>query len=225
MIPLKKLPEPGNFADNVTQKANAFLSKHPQPTAEEIRDRPYWRYALDDLHRVYNQICAYSALWCPLDMATVDHFTPISVLVKQKEPKSAYDWNNFRLASRSMNTEKHHFQDVWDPFLVQTGWFVMDFPSLMVKSGSGLSSTLREKVEATIKRLKLNEKEKYIEYRRQFLWDYCDLCSNSDSIECALRHLGRKAPFIAFELQRQELTRKIVAMMKFPKCIIEECDE
>jgi hypothetical protein len=215
MIPVVKQPAPANFTEKVTEKANAFLNENPCPGVREIYSRPYWRKVLDQLHQSYKKVCAYSALWCPLDMATVDHFIPVSVLI-HIDPGLAYDWDNFRLASRSMNCEKHTFRDVVDPFLIEYGWFVMDFPSLVVKSSAGLAPDNREKVEATIRRLKLNEKEKYIEYRREFLGDYCKLCAESGSIKPALEHLEKKAPFIAYELKRQELTQRIIHMMKYP---------
>lgn len=220
MIPVRKQAEPSTFTENVTKKANAFLSKMPDPTPEEIRKNHYWRNALGDLHRAYNQVCAYSALWCPRGMATVDHFIPVIAAVKRGEPGLAYDWNNFRLASRSMNEEKKNYQDVLDPFLVKEGWFVMEFPSLMIKCNAALSSPEREKVETTIRRLKLNEKEKYIDFRRGFLWDYCEFCKGPVMIEPALRYLEKKAPFMAFELKRLGLTLKIVDMMKFPKKVV-----
>ncbi|NIM13021.1 MAG: hypothetical protein GTO45_12915 [Candidatus Aminicenantes bacterium] len=215
MIPVPKQPEPENFAETVTKKADAFLKKKNSPTGKEIHNRPYWRNALDDLYKAYNKVCAYSALWFPRDAVTVDHYIPISVIA-QSNPGLAYDWNNFRLASRSMNTEKGKFQDVLDPFLIEPGWFAMEFPSLIIKSGSDLSPGCRGKVEATIKRLKLNEKEKYIEYRHEILWDYCLLCSEYDNIDPIFNHLEKRAPFIAYELKRQGLTKEIVYMMKYP---------
>jgi hypothetical protein len=214
MIPVQKQPEPGNFTEIVTKKANKFLNEKPSPTGKEIHNRPYWRNALDDLYKSYSKVCAYSSVWCPRDGVTVDHFIPVSGL-KYSNPKLVYDWDNFRLASRSMNTEKNRFQDVLDPFLIKPGWFVMDFPSLIIKGGAGLSSQNREKVEATIKRLKLNAREKYIEYRWEILWDYCELCSQYDDIEPILKHLERKAPFIAYELKRQDLTKQIAKVMKY----------
>ncbi|MCI0471585.1 MAG: hypothetical protein L0Y73_08010, partial [Candidatus Aminicenantes bacterium] len=213
MMPVRRQPPPDDFADKVTEKAKAFLKENPFPTAKEIRSNHLWRDVLPDLHEVFDQVCAYSSLWCPLDMATVDHFVPVSALI-HINPALAYDWENFRLASRSMNSEKCNFQDVLDPFLVRFGWFVMDFSTLMIKIGSGLSPDDYKKVDATIKRLKFNDKEKYFQYRKQFLMDYCDFCSDSDDIKPALRYLERKAPFIAYELKRQGLTKKIIHIMK-----------
>lgn len=215
MIPVVRQPAPACFAQKVTEKANTFLKKITFPGVREIRSRHYWRNVLPELHKSYKKVCAYSALWCPLDMAVVDHFIPIKELI-HINPALAYDWGNFRLASRSMNNEKYTFRDVLDPFLIKYGWFAMDFPSLMVKSGDNLSPDVREKVEATIRRLKLNEKEKYIEYRREFLEDYCKLCGNSDNIKPAWEHLEEKAPFVAYELKRQGLKKRIIHIMKYP---------
>ena len=222
MIPVKKLPEPAAFSETVTKKAERFLSGKPSPNPKEIKENPYWRNALDDLYSAYGKVCAYSALYCPRAMVTVDHYIPIHYLCIISKPGLAYSWDNFRLASRSMNSEKHIFLDVLDPFLIGTGWFIMDFPSLFIKSGENLSPEQTEKVEATIKRLKLNEKEKHIEYRREFLDDYCELCREYNNIAPAFNHLQKKAPFIAFELERQGLAEKIVRMMKYPKTIIKK---
>ncbi|MDM8548455.1 hypothetical protein QUF72_00195 [Desulfobacterales bacterium HSG2] len=116
-------------------------------------------------------------------------------------------WCNFRLAARSMNTEKGNFQDVADPFTLKPESFVMEFPSLMIRSGPGLTPSRREKIEATINRLKLNEKEKYIEVRREWLCAYCEG-------EITFSFLRKMAPFIAYELKRQNLGKHIVSVMK-----------
>ncbi len=63
-----------------------------------------------------------------------------------------------------------------------------------------------EKVDKTISRLKLNLKEKYINYRREWLCAYCDG-------EISFSFLNEKAPFIAFELNRQNLKNEIATIM------------
>ena len=106
-----------------------------------------------------------------------------------------------------MNAEKGESQDVADPFALKPESFVMEFPSLMIRSGSKLTPSEREKTEATIRRLKLNEKEKYIEARREWLCAYCDG-------EITLAFLKKMAPFIAYELKRQKLEERIVSVMR-----------
>jgi hypothetical protein len=216
MIPVAPQPEPANFHKDVTQKANAFLKKNSIPGIKAISNRHYWRNALGDLHEAYCRICSYSGLWCPRDSATVDHFVPIHALA-HTNPRMAYEWENFRLSSRSMNSEKYKFRDVLDPFTIEAGWFVMDFPSLFIGSSPDLNEEQTRQVKDTIRRLKLNKKEKYIKYRQEFLLEYCELFKDCGKIEPALNYLERKAPFIAYELKRQELTVKVIKMMKYSK--------
>ena len=116
-----------------------------------------------------------------------------------------------------MNTEKGDYMDVVDPFTVKPAWFVIDFPSMVIKSGTDLAPADKAKVEATISRLKLNRIEKrYIEYRRELIRKYCDKARKWGGIEHALEILDDMAPFIVFELKRQELTEKIVERLKYP---------
>ncbi len=201
MIRVEPRPAPENFDEKVGAPARAFLRKTPSPGIEELRNRPYWRNILDDLYVTYGKVCAYSALWCTRDGATVDHFLPAV-----ENPQRAYDWNNFRLASRSMNSEKRDFQDVVDPFIIAPGSFVMEFPSLMIKSGPDLTPSDAEKINKTINRLKLNKKEKYINYRREWLCAYCDG-------DISFAFLNERAPFIAYELNRQKLKDNISDIM------------
>jgi len=214
MIPVQKRNEPVDFVEKVTKKADAFLRKMPNPAKKDIDARPLWRNALDDLYEAYEEACAYSGLWFHRDAVSVDHFIPVNDIWRMN-PKAAYEWDNFRLASRSMNTEKGNHRDVADPFHIGPAWFVIDFPSMLVKSGSDLAPTDKAKVDATIRRLKLNNIEKkYITYRRKLIRYYSDMVGEWGEIEPAFAHLRKMAPFIASELERQALTEKIVEMMK-----------
>jgi len=214
MIPVKKRKEPGDFAEMVTRKADAFLKKIPNPTKKDIDNRPLWRNALDDLYEAYEEVCAYSGLWFHRDAVSVDHFIPVCD-IWSTNPEAAYEWDNFRLASRSMNTEKGDHRDVVDPFRIGLGWFVIDFPSMIVKSGSDLEPSDKAKVDAAIRRLKLNNIEKkYIAYRRKLIRYYSDMVGEWGKIAPAIAHLRKMAPFIASELERQALTEQIVEMLK-----------
>jgi len=214
VIPVKKQKEPADFAAKVTRKALAFLARVPNPTKGDIDARPWWRNALDDLYKTYGEVCTYSGLWFQRDAVSVDHFTPIGALWKDN-PTAAYEWDNFRLASRSMNFEKGDYTDVVDPFTIKPFWFVIDFSSMNVKSGSDLSSEEKARVDATIKRLKLNDiKKRYITFRRKLINEYCDKARKWKHTGQALEVLNEKAPFIAFELKRQGLEKKIVKDLK-----------
>jgi hypothetical protein len=209
MIPVAKKKKPEDFYKKVTRKAKAFLKKTPKPTKEQIDKKSYWSDVLDDLYEAYEQACAYSGLRFQREAVEVDHFIPRNAIWKSN-PMMAYEWCNFRLASRSMNREKWHYQDVVDPFKIDWGWFVIDFPSMVVKSGPGLDTSDKVRVEATIERLKLNDlKKRYIHYRRKLIRQYCESYRKWNKVGPGLDELQRRAPFIAYELKRQKLTKKI----------------
>jgi hypothetical protein len=163
----------------------------------------YWRRALKQLHGSYSGICAYTCHWIPFDtgFSTVEHFRP-----KETTPRLAYEWSNYRLVCGTLNGRKGSHGDVLDPFLVEDGWFVLDFPSLLVKPASGLSAQRRRRVERTISRLKLNDDETCVQARFRWVMDY-----RNDLI--AWPALQRDAPFIAAELVRQGLQGSIATIM------------
>lgn len=203
MIPIQEQPEPSDFSNNVRRPGAAFLKEVARPTKWDKKE--YWQKALPDLYQAFVGICVYSAHWIPRDtgVATVDHFIPKSIA-----PQLAYEWSNFRLASLKMNSRKGNFQDVIDPFKVEPNWFVMDFPSMLIKPNPTLSASLKGRIQATIKRLKLNDDETCVKARTEWLLPFCK-SGNQDSFE----HLKKHAPFIAYELQRQNLIDKIASIM------------
>jgi hypothetical protein len=93
-------------------------------------------------------------------------------------------------------------EDVLDPFLLHDGWFVIDFPSMLVRPDSNLAHADRQAVRATIDRLGLNDEGTCLKSRVKWLRDYC-------SHDISFDHLRRNAPFIVAELERQELTATI----------------
>jgi hypothetical protein len=204
MIHIQEQPEPGDFSRKVREPGSAFLQKVPHPTGSAWNHREYWQYSLSDLYDAYNGVCAYSAHWipCSTGVATVDHFIPKSV-----EPQLAYEWRNYRLASLKLNSRKGEYQDVLDPFKLQPDWFILDFPSLLVKPNSSLSASEKEQVHATIKRLKLNDDDTCVQDRLHWIRDFA-------KGELSFSFLKRKAPFLAYELQRQGLVDNIAVIMK-----------
>lgn len=204
MIPVQQQPEPADFSKKVREKGAAFLKNVPHPKSKDWINREYWRESLDDLCEAYGRICAYSAQWIPRTEGspTVDHFIPKSV-----KPEWAYEWPNFRLACLKLNTRKGDFQGIIDPFVLPKDCFILDFPSLLIKPNRQLSAPLKEKVMATIERLKLNEDDNCVKGRQDWLMPYC-------RNEYPFDYLKRKAPFIAYELERQELVDKIALIMR-----------
>lgn len=203
MIPILEKPEPQGFNHKVREPGLTFLKTNSRPKSVEWKNRDYWRRSLQDLYSSYEGICAYSAEWIPYNtgVATVDHFVPKSV-----NPKLAYEWTNYRLSSLKLNSRKKDYQDILDPFTLEDETFVIDFPSLIVKPNSRLSDQQKNLVNATIKRLGLNN-EASIKSRHRWIRGY----ANDD---ISLNFLDNNAPFIAFELRRQNLVDDIKLMMK-----------
>lgn len=123
--------------------------------------------------------------------ASVDHFAPKSV-----RPDLAYEWTNFRLALDKINSYKADSVDVLDPFLVQPGWFVLDFATLYVAVGDDVPAPMDAAVQRTIDVLRLNRDESLVTFRYAVAKEYSDGY-------ITLAHLERRYPFIAFELARQ----------------------
>jgi hypothetical protein len=205
VIPVVAQLEPADFDEKVRTPGGAFLIMIPRPNTKEFERAPYWRQALGELYRAYGKICAYSAHWIPPDTGqpSVDHFIP-----KNVAPELAYEWSNFRLASLKMNSRKWTYQDVLDPFTIERDWFTLDFPSLLVMPNVNLSLINSEKVQATINRLRLNDDETCVEHRQIWVAGYC-------KGDITFDFLGRYAPFIAYELDRQNLRATISSLMNF----------
>ncbi len=202
MIPVQPQPEPEDFSSRVQEKGRSFLRRIPHPTITEWKNHAYWQDILPDMRVAYSGICAYSALWIsPVTGSdSVDHFIP-----KNLRPELAYEWSNYRYASLKFNSRKGT-QAVLDPFQIEFGWFILDFPSLLVKPHSSLPSDLKEAVNSTIRILKLNIDDKCVEARQHWVEDFC-------KGDISFAHLERKAPFIAYELKRQDLVEKIQLIM------------
>jgi hypothetical protein len=133
---------------------------------------------------------------------TVEHFLP-----KDKYPKQAYEWDNYRLVSGMLNGRKRTREDVLDPFQVQNGWFVIDFPSLLVKPAPELAPGIAQSVQITVEILGLNDAGTCLQGREAYVRAYC-------SGEIDFPYLTKKAPFIALELQRQGLVQSIKSMWR-----------
>jgi hypothetical protein len=203
MIHVDPQPEPPVFAIRVRRPGRRFLRNYPHPTSKQFASHSYWRGILDLLHEAYNGICAYSCHWIPYDTGcdTVEHFLP-----KTRHPRQAYEWSNYRLVCGTLNGRKGERRDVLDPFLINNGDFILKFPSLMVDPSPNLSKRMQARVSRTITRLGLNDEGTCLKSRVKWVSDYCD-----DHI--TFEHLRIHAPFIALELERQNLTAHVKAMM------------
>ncbi len=199
MMRLQRFAEPDDFDDKVRQKGIKFLTNTPLPSSKQWGSHSYWTDVKGTLYDLYDGICSYCCTWIsPKGNEHVDHYVP-----KSKNPSLAYEWSNYRLSSGRINGIKREF-DVLDPFEIKDGWFAIDFDTLKVKAGDDAPDHMRQAVESSIERLKLNDLNTTIKDRQHWLNLYI---KKKDST--ALEILQRHAPFIAAELKRQKLEEEI----------------
>lgn len=203
MIHVDLQPEPAHFNNDVRIPGQRFLAQNPNPVSKQWKKKDFWRKISSDLYSSYNGICAYTGLWFPISTspASVDHFWPKSI-----KPEMAYEWKNYRLTTQIMNSYKEDFIIV-DPFDICNGDFILDFPSCLIKVNPNLSQEKKSKYQYTIDVLKLNSSDTQVQARCDIVLDYV----NSD---ISLQHLRRRYPFIAYELERQNLIDKIKEIIK-----------
>ncbi|MCA9704605.1 MAG: hypothetical protein KDK70_02010 [Myxococcales bacterium] len=211
MIRVEPRPEPPDFDQKVRKpgrRALAELRGEPAPSRRgpkrgvkeliESKDlRPYWTRCLDDLHREYRGICAYSCLYIPhvVGSKTTDHFSAKTTRVSPR-PEDAYEWSNYRLACGLMNSRKGT-KTVIDPFEIvhDEGWFQLDLSTLGISPNPGLPEALRERIQGTIEALGLDDDEcrgARADWYRPYLEG-----------EITFSFLEKKCPFLAAEIVRQ----------------------
>ena len=203
MIHVDLQPEPINFHRDVRIPGKSFLQRVPVPSGKQWKNRDYWKRTSADLYGAYNGICAYTGLWFSKSTApvSVDHFLP-----KSKRPELAYEWNNYRLTTQIMNNYKDDNLIV-DPFEIHNGDFILDFPSCLIKANPNLPREKIDKIQFTIDVLKLNSNDDQVQAR-------CDIIISFVNEEISKQYLKRRYPFIAYELERQNLLDKIKEMVK-----------
>jgi uncharacterized protein (TIGR02646 family) len=198
VIPVAAQPEPPAFDAEVRQKGVAHLKKNGFELHEALplnaNIAPYWRACLTDLHRAYGGVCAYLCVYVErvTGAVSVDHF-----IAKSTQAGLAYEWHNYRLACSTMNSRKHDYADVLDPFSVKPGEFRLELATGHVYPNPDLDCVRRRVVQATISRLKLDAPQ-------------CRDLRASGFQACVEGHvsadyLRRKSPFVRFEAERQGL--------------------
>ncbi len=203
MIHVDLQPEPINFHRDVRIPGKSFLQRVPVPSGKQWKNKDYWKRTSADLYGAYNGICAYTGLWFSKSTApvSVDHFLP-----KSKRPELAYEWNNYRLTTQIRNNYKDDNLIV-DPFEIHNGDFILDFPSCLIKANPNLPREKIDKIQFTIDVLKLNSNDDQVQAR-------CDIIISFVNEEISKQYLKRRYPFIAYELERQNLLDKIKEMVK-----------
>lgn len=192
MIPVMARLEYADFDRQVRQPGLAFLRTTLRPTSAQFRKNNFWTRARKHLEAAYSRRCAYTTMRLA-EGGTIDHFLP-----KSHRPDLAYEWSNYRLARQIMNARKGETMDVVDPFQVESGWFVLDIPSCLIRSGIGLDVALRRKVNATINILQLNDDDRMVQERCDWLVDLADG-------KVTLEFLDKWYPFLSSEVRRQSI--------------------
>jgi hypothetical protein len=199
MIPIKKQNEPENFNRDVRTKGLRFLEKNPHPTSKEFGKHNYWKNINSKLYYLYKGVCAYTGEWFSSSQSTIsiDHFIPKTIA-----PRLAYEWDNYRLTTQKINNNKGDIIGLIDPFEVQFGWFILDFPSCLIKPNNELPITEYEKVKFTINVLKLNSDDEIAQNR-------CNIIIYFINGDISFKFLKEKYPYIAYEIERQNLMDNI----------------
>jgi hypothetical protein len=205
VIRVQEQPAPAEFISQVRTPGRRFLRQHRRPTRKQWESHAYWRRILENLHDAYRGICAYSCHWIPYDTGadTVEHFQP-----KSAHPNRAYDWSNYRLVCSTLNGRKQTDENVLDPFAITNGWFVLEFPSLLIKPATGLPAVRRAEVLHTRDTLGLNDEGTCLKARARYVKNYC-----LGNITFAF--LREEAPFIAMEITRQRLVNRLNDVMGY----------
>jgi len=122
---------------------------------------------------------------------TVDHFLP-----KTTHPQLAYEWSNYRLAGGKVNNAKGTSTEIIDPFEVENHWLHLKLPSCLIVPNSELDAPLKERIKATVKILRLNIDDAYVQ-------DRCDILKWFATGGVDFSFLQKRYPFLALEIERQ----------------------
>lgn len=192
MIHVLPQKEPPDFDVKVRQPGRRALAAGRDPLSD------YWRNCLHELMNLYKGICAYACIYIPpvVGGRSVEHFAP-----KSKHRDLAYEWTNYRLVCGVMNSRKKEFEDVIDPFEQIDGWFQIQLTSMKVFPAEHLTETQKTRVQDTIARLKLNEKD--CRDARAIYYD--EYLAQENPLP--FRLLKKWSPFVAREVERQGLRR------------------
>lgn len=202
MIHVARRLEPSSFDRLVRQPGRRFLSKNPSPTSRQYSKHPYWNRITNEMHAAYGGICAYTCFYLVEGNSSVDHFLP-----KSNYPGIAYEWNNYRLAGRRVNQHKDNSENILDPFTLERGWFVLEFPSCLVKPADSLAGVQQTRVQETIDVLKLNADDSFVQER-------CDLMVAYSNGDVTLAYLESRYPFLAAEIERQAIQGTVQNIFK-----------
>ncbi|PWJ59153.1 MULTISPECIES: hypothetical protein [unclassified Fibrobacter] len=202
MIPVTPKPEPSDFDEKVRQPGKKWLAKPQNANANPSSYENYWKECIPDLEREYDQICAYLGIFLERGKGSVsvDHFIPKSDPVMGKN--LTYEWSNYRLCCRQVNSKKNEKILHLDPFTMQPNSFFINF------SDGCIFANPQNKIddedyfnncEDAIIKLKLNDKE-FCCMRKTHYEDYI-LYNLPDA------YMQKYSPFVWQEICRQGLKK------------------
>ena len=190
MIPCSLPPEPQDFDSCARRPGLRWLSEH-----QTGRPKNLWSPFLSYLADGFRNLCAYSAMYEPV--GEVDHYLSMDHPLRPENRKLAYEWSNYRFASRLMNNKKRNEDDqVLDPLVVQEGWFAVSLPGLQLCVTECCPAEFRKRALFTIKRLGLEQDERVLRQRRHWLAEYEE--TNDLSI------LEHNAPLLAAAVRKKD---------------------
>lgn len=186
MIRVPKVKKPKDFDAKVKTPGELWLLDNP--TAK--RPKPLWASYTATLSDGFNGLCGYAAMHDPTG-GTVDNYRSF-----KNHPKRAYDWDNYRFASATLNSSKGNKDGaLLDPFEVGKAWFEIELPSLQMRVADCVPDAHRAKAEFTLKALKLRDGERIIRWRQSWYALYL-------SGDLTLDGLRQMAPLIADAVDR-----------------------
>jgi hypothetical protein len=164
MIPVAKVPEPAPFDADCRRAGTAWLN---DPKNANRRPTDLWSPFRDDLEQGFNELCGYAAMHSPTG-GTVDHYISVST-----DRSKAYEWDNYRFASGTMNNIKRTKDDqILDPYEVGAGWFEIVLPSLQMLATNVIPAAMRAKADFTLVAMGLRDDERIIRWRRSWFLKY-----------------------------------------------------
>lgn len=158
-MPVAKAKKPAKFDAEVKTPGNRWLKANPGAK----RPKALWEPYTAKLSAGFADRCGYAAMLDPTG-GSVDHY-----LSFKNHRTLAYEWSNYRFASNTLNSSKRNADDtVLDPYEVKAGWFKILLPSLQMVTTDAVPNSHRAKAEFTLKRLKLQDGERIIRWRKSW---------------------------------------------------------
>ncbi len=189
MLRCTPAPEPEGFDQAVRKKGNEWLNSNPSKIPKDL-----WSDFKPQLEAAFDDRCAYTAMYVPSGVGTVEHY-----LSKRNYPHLAYEWSNYRHAINRVNGCKGNLDDlVLDPFEVEDDWFAIQIPDLQLVLTDKIPAELRDKATFTIEKLQLQNSPWILRQRRRWYNGYLNG-------KYSLEMLDEDAPMIARAIRANTL--------------------